>query len=60
MICMGKLTAPLADRMSALHQAAGMSLTLIRITMRIGMPCAIAAVGALGVFIVIRHIAWMG
>ncbi len=37
-----------------------MSLTLIRITMRIGMPCAIAAVGALGVFIVIRHIAWMG
>lgn len=39
---------------------AGMNLTLIRITMRIGMPCAIVAVGAVGLFIVVRHFAWMG
>jgi hypothetical protein len=37
-----------------------MSLTLIRITMRIAMPCAIVAVGAVGLFIVVRFVAWMG
>ena len=37
-----------------------MSLTLIRIAMRIGMPCAIVAVSAVGLFIVVRHFAWMG
>jgi len=37
-----------------------MSLTLIRITMRIAMPCAIVAVGVSGLFIVVRFIAWMG
>lgn len=37
-----------------------MNLTLIRITMRIGMPCAIVAVGAVGLFIVVRHFARMG
>ena len=39
---------------------AGMNLTLIRITMRIGMPCAIVAVSAVGLFIVVGHFAWMG
>lgn len=41
-------------------QAASMSLTIIRIAMRIGMPCAFTIVGALGIFIVIRHMAWIG
>jgi hypothetical protein len=39
---------------------AGMNLTLIRITVRLGMPCAIVAVGAVGLFIVIRHFVRMG
>jgi hypothetical protein len=37
-----------------------MSLTLIRIAMRIGMPCAIIVVSAVGLFIVVRYVAWMG
>jgi hypothetical protein len=37
-----------------------MSLTLIRITMRIAMPCGIVAVGISGLFIVVRFMAWMG
>jgi hypothetical protein len=28
--------------------------------MRIGMSCAFVAVGAVGIFIVIRHMAWIG
>lgn len=37
-----------------------MSLTLIRITMRIAMPCAIVAVGVAGLFVVVRFVAGMG
>jgi hypothetical protein len=37
-----------------------MSLTVIRIAMRIGMSCAFVAVGAVGILIVIRHMAWVG
>jgi len=37
-----------------------MSLTVIRITMRIGMPCALIAVGAVGVLMVVRYMAWAG
>lgn len=37
-----------------------MSLTVIRITMRIAIPCAIVAVGLTGFFIVLRFIAGMG
>jgi hypothetical protein len=33
-----------------------MSLTLVRIA----MSCAIGVVGAVGVFIVLRYVAWMG
>jgi hypothetical protein len=57
---------PIADQTPALRQMLdpyirpGMNLTLIRITMRIGMPCAIVAVSAVGLFIVVRHFAWMG
>jgi hypothetical protein len=41
------------------HQAAGMSLTVIRIAMRIGMSCALIAVGAAGLFMVVRYMAWV-
>jgi hypothetical protein len=37
-----------------------MSLTIIRIAMRIGMPCAFFAVGAVGLFMVVRYMAWTG
>ena len=40
-------------------QAVSRSL-IIRIAMRIGMPCAFTIIGALGIFIVIRHMAWIG
>jgi hypothetical protein len=41
-------------------QAADMSLTVIRIATRIGISCALIAVGAVGLFIVIRYLAWVG
>jgi hypothetical protein len=37
-----------------------MSLTVIRITMRIGMPFALVAVGATSLFMVVRYMAWAG
>jgi hypothetical protein len=37
-----------------------MSLTVIRIATRIGISCALIAVGAVGLFIVIRYMAWVG
>jgi hypothetical protein len=37
-----------------------MNLTLLRIAMRVGMSCAIVAVSAVGLFIVVRYVAWMG
>ena len=37
-----------------------MNLTVIRIAMRIGISCALIAVGAVDLFIVIRHMAWVG
>ena len=37
-----------------------MSLTVMRIAMRIGMSCALVTVGAVSVFLVIRHMAWVG
>jgi hypothetical protein len=36
-----------------------MSLTLLQITMRIAMPCAIVAVGVAGLLIALRFVAWM-
>jgi hypothetical protein len=35
-------------------------LTLLQIAMRIGMSCALTAVLAVGIFIVIRFVAWVG
>jgi hypothetical protein len=45
-----------------LYQAAGMSddLGLIQIAMRVGMCCALTAVGAVGIFMIIRFVAWTG
>jgi hypothetical protein len=37
-----------------------MSLTVMRIAMRVGISCALIAVGAVGLFIVIRYMAWVG
>src|SRR5258705_10154701 len=37
-----------------------MNLTVIRIAMRIGISCALIAVGAVDLFLVIRHMAWVG
>jgi hypothetical protein len=37
-----------------------MNLTVIRIAMRIGMPCALVAVGAVSLLMVIRYMAWAG
>jgi hypothetical protein len=35
-------------------------LGLIRIAMRVGMSCAITVVAAVGIFTVIRFVAWAG
>jgi hypothetical protein len=42
--------------------AADMSddLSLIQIAMRVGMSCALTAVMAVGIFMVIRFVAWVG
>jgi len=37
-----------------------MRLALVRIAMRIGMSCAIVAVSAVGLFIFVRYVAWVG
>jgi hypothetical protein len=44
------------------YQAAGMSddLGLIQIAMRVGMSCALTAVAAVGIFMIIRYVAWVG
>jgi hypothetical protein len=42
------------------RQAGGMNLTVIRIAMQIAMPCALVAVGAAGLFLVVRHMTWVG
>jgi hypothetical protein len=44
------------------YQAAVMSddLGLIQIAMRVGMSCAITAVAAVGIFMIIRFVAWAG
>lgn len=52
--------AALRQMLAPYIRPAGMNLTLIRITVRLGMPCAIVAVGAVGLFIVIRHFVRMG
>ena len=36
------------------------NLTLLQIIMRIGMSCALTAVGAVGIFMIIRFVAWVG
>ena len=41
-------------------QAADMSLTVIRIAMRIGISCALIVVGAAGLLVVVRYMAWAG
>jgi hypothetical protein len=35
-------------------------LTLLQIIMRVGMSCALTAVAALGIFMIIRFVAWVG
>ena len=35
-------------------------LTLLQIMMRIGMSCALTAVAAVGIFMIIRFVAWVG
>jgi hypothetical protein len=35
-------------------------LTLLQIAMRVGMSCALTAVGAVGIFMIIRFAAWVG
>jgi hypothetical protein len=35
-------------------------LGLIPIAMRVGMCCALTAVGAVGIFMIIRFVAWTG
>jgi hypothetical protein len=35
-------------------------LSLIQIAMRVGMSCALTAVMAVGIFMVIRFVAWVG
>jgi hypothetical protein len=35
-------------------------LSLIQIAMRIGMSCALTAMMAAGIFMVIRFVAWVG
>jgi hypothetical protein len=35
-------------------------LSLLQIIMRVGMSCALTAVGALGIFMIIRFVAWVG
>jgi hypothetical protein len=35
-------------------------LSLIEIAMRVGMSCALTAVSAVGIFMIIRFVAWMG
>jgi hypothetical protein len=44
------------------YQAAGMTedLSLLQIIMRVGMSCALTAVGAVGIFMIIRFVAWVG
>jgi hypothetical protein len=44
------------------YQAAGMieNLSLLQVIMRVGMSCALTAVGALGIFMIIRFVAWVG
>jgi len=37
-----------------------MRLALVRIAMRIGMSSAIVAVSAVGLFIFVRYVAWVG
>ncbi len=35
-------------------------LTLLQIVMRVGMSCALTAVAAIGIFMIIRFVAWVG
>jgi hypothetical protein len=35
-------------------------LNLIQIAMRAGMSCAVTAVAAVGIFMIIRFVAWVG
>jgi hypothetical protein len=35
-------------------------LNLIQIAMRVGMSCALTAVAAVGIFMIIRFVAWVG
>jgi hypothetical protein len=44
------------------YLATGMTedLTLLQIIMRVGMSCALTAVGAVGIFMIIRFVAWVG
>jgi hypothetical protein len=35
-------------------------LNLIQIAMRVGMSCALTAVMAVGIFMIIRFVAWVG
>jgi hypothetical protein len=35
-------------------------LTLLQITMRVGISCALSAVAVVGIFMIIRFVAWVG
>jgi hypothetical protein len=35
-------------------------LNLIQIAMRVGISCALTAVAAVGIFIIMRFVAWLG
>jgi len=35
-------------------------LRLVQIAMRVGMSCALTAVAAVGIFMIIRFVAWNG
>lgn len=37
-----------------------MGLILIQIAMRIGMSCALTAAEAVGIYMIIRYVAWVG
>ncbi len=35
-------------------------LTLVQIAMRVGVSCALTAVLAVGIFMIVRFVAWVG
>jgi hypothetical protein len=50
------------DGLADKYRTAAMNddLSLVQIVMRVGMSCALTAVTAVGIFMVIRFVAWVG